>query len=108
MRVGVKTLHNTIQDVQAQLANQRAFVQFPSMSVSDKGHIVNIILINFLFPGDVLITFDDLLHLGSPPFELQSLQEVGKLAWRPLMWRWLSDSYGTLVNGVFRRAARFK
>lgn len=54
----------------------------------------------------VLATFDDLLQLGSPPFEFGSI--YGKnISWLPMQWNWNSDKYGILVDGVYNKAIRF-
>ena len=56
----------------------------------------------------MLATFDDLNHLGSPPFEFGAAYGMSNLTWRPMLWKWKDQTYATLISGVKGRAFRFR
>ncbi|XP_076818399.1 uncharacterized protein LOC143464499 isoform X1 [Clavelina lepadiformis] len=56
----------------------------------------------------MLATFDDLNHLGSPPFEFGAAYGMSNLTWRPMLWKWKDQTYATLIAGVKGRAFRFR
>ena len=62
---------------------------------------------SFISSVPVLVTFDDLLHLGSPPFEFGSVYGK-KLAWFPIQWTWNADKYGIFIDGVQNKAIRLR
>ncbi|XP_078481048.1 uncharacterized protein LOC144742552 [Ciona intestinalis] len=54
----------------------------------------------------LLATFDDLIHLGSIPFEFGTTHPIKELAWKASNWKWTDTQFPVLIDGVRDRAIR--